>query len=166
MAENKNIYLDAYNSVVNYLQSAVEDMRLNGYSDTLEFKNIDGHAEDAVLPNVDFVFIKDFSGNIEEHFRYWVFAVGVSTVEDENMFRHRKILSYLLDRLVPLTTIDLYDSETLKHDKGCLVIRDDVTVSPFSKYNTRAVQFLLVDVSSTETTHEGQLLDHTLDPIS
>ena len=166
MAKDKNIYLDAYNSVVNYLQCAVEEMRLDGYSDNLEFKNIDGHAEDAVLPNVDFVFIKDFSGNVEEHFCYWAFAVGVSTVEDENMFRHRRILSYLLDRLIPMTTIDIYNSETLKHDKGCLTVRSDVTISPFSKYNTRAVQFLLVDVSSTETVHGGQPLDHTLDPVS
>lgn len=166
MASNKNIYLDAYNSIVNYIQSAVEELRLEGYSDNLEFKDIDGHAEDAVIPNNDFIFLKDFSGNVEAHFRYWVFAVGVSTVEDENLFRHRRIINYLLDRLVPLTSIDLYDSETLKHDKGCLIVRDDVIVSPFSKYNTRAVQFLLVDVSSTETTHGGQPLDHTLDPVS
>ena len=165
MASNKNIYLDAYNSVVNYIQSAVEELRINGYSDDLEFRDIDGHAESAVIPNNDFIFLKDFSGSVEDHFRYWVFSVGVSTVEDENLFRHRRIISFLLDRLIPLTTIDLYDSETLKHEKGCLTVRNDVIVAPFSKYNTRAVQFLLVDVSSTETTLESPHLDHTLDPV-
>ena len=72
-------------------------------------------------------------------------------------------MNYLLNRFMPLTPIPLYDNETLKKKKGILIIQDPVTVMPFSKYNTRAVQYFLVSVASTETTHERQLPDHTSD---
>jgi hypothetical protein len=139
----------------------VSELHELGYSDNLEFRDIDGHAENAVLENIDYIFLKEFSGSIEYQFRYWTFLIGVSTFEDENMFRHRAILNYLVDRFVPLSTIQLYNSETAEPSKGKLIVEgDEFMVMPFSKYNTRAVQYLSVGVSSTETTHERPLPDH------
>ena len=158
-----NAYLDAYSSIVNYLQRCREDLMESGVSSDLNYRDLDGHAEDAIIENTDFLFTKDFSGEIEDKFRYWTILIGVSTFEDLNLFRHRKIINYLLSRFMPLTTIPLYDNETLKKKKGSLIVQDSVTVMPFSKYNTRAVQYLLVSVASTETTRERQLPDHTSD---
>ena len=156
-------YLDAYSSIVNYLQRCREDLMESEVSPDLNYRDLDGHAEDAIIENMDFLFTKDFSGELEDKFRYWTILIGVSTFEDLNLFRHRKIMNYLLNRFLPLTTIPLYDNETLKKKKGSLIVQDPVTVMPFSKYNTRAVQYFLVSVASTETTHERQLPDHTSD---
>ena len=160
MADNDNAYLDAYGSIVNYVQRIREDLIEKEISPNIEFKDIDGHAEDAVLQNTDYIFLKDFSSHLETHFRYWVFMIGVSTFEDAGMFRHRQIMNYIVNRFYPLTTIPLYDAEKLTKKKGILVVEDPIDLWPFSKYNTRAVQYLLVNVSSTETTRERQLPDH------
>lgn len=151
-AQSNNILLNNYGSVVKFITDFMEDIRLSEISPDIQFRDLDGHAEDAVLENVDFIFLKDFSGNLETHFQYWTFLIGVSTFEDQNMFRHRQIMNLLIDRLIPGTTIPLYDNKDLTKLKGSLVVKEDLTLNPFSKYNTRAVQFLLVDVSSTETT--------------
>jgi hypothetical protein len=158
--DTHNVYLDAYNSVVRHLQNLLQVAQEQGLSDNIEFRDIDGHAEDAVLENIDYLFIKEFSGNIENHLRYWTFLVGISTFEDLNMFRHRSLLNFFIDRFLPLTTIQLYDSDTGKPSKGNLIVQDDLTVVPFSKYNTRAVQYLSVGVASTETTHAHLPPDH------
>lgn len=157
---NENIYLDAYGSVVKYIQDILDEIVANGFSDNIEFRDLDGHAEDAVIPNTDFIFLKDFSGDLENHLRYWVFNIGVSTFEDEGMFRHRQIMNHIIKRAMPLTNIQLYDAESSKPKKGTLVVDGNLTLQPFSKYNTRAVQYLLVNVASTATTHGPQHLDH------
>lgn len=147
-----DIYLNIYGSVVKYIKEQIDLIKTYGYSDSLDFKDIDGHAEDAVLPNIDLVMLKDFSGILDVHDNIWTMLIGVSTVEDENMFRHRQILNELLKALMPLCIINLYDHETLEPLKGSLVLTSDTTVNPFSKYNTRAVQFILIGAASTETT--------------
>lgn len=154
-------YLDAYYSLVNYVQRCREDLMEMGISEDINYRDLDGHAEDAIIENTDFIFTKDFSGNIEDKFRYWVIMIGISTHEDLNLFRHRKIMNYITNMFMPLTEIPLYDNETLKRKKGILIVQEPTTLMPFSKYNTRGVQYLLVNVASTETTHERQLPVHT-----
>lgn len=155
-----NAYLDAYASIVNYLQRCREDIMELEISPDINYRDLDGHAENAIIENTDFLFTKDFAGILETHFRYWTILIGVSTFEDLNTFRHRKIMNYITNRFMPTTVIPLYDNETLERKKGSLIIKEPVTVMPFSKYNTRAVQYLLVNLSSTETTREHLLPDH------
>lgn len=159
--ENNNILLDAYNSVVKYLQDCREDIMEKEITNNLEFRDLDGHGEDFIIKNEDYLFIKDFSGEIDDEFHDWVFNVGVSTFDDENLFRHRAIMNYILNHFLPRTTIPIYKTETGEKKKLLLIVKGSVMLQPFSKYNTRAVQYLLVNVASTETTHGRQPLDHT-----
>lgn len=156
-----NVYLDAYGSVVNYIQKCKEGLINEGIVEDIEFRDIDGHAEDQTILNKDYLFIRGFSGNIDYQFREWIFQVGVSTFEDDNLFRHRQILNYVLQRFLPMDELPLYDSQKSDTEIGRLVVTDQTTVQPFSKFNTRGVQFLLVSVASTVTTREHQPLDHT-----
>lgn len=159
MTYNSNIYLDAYNSVVRYLQDCREELIEKGVVTELEFRDLDGHSEDHIIENKDYLFIKDFSGEIEDHFHEWMFNIGISTVEDENLFRHHKILNFMLQKVLPQTVIPLYSTETGKQKGLSLITRGSVLVQPMAKYNTRAIQYLLVSVVSTETTHGRQPLD-------
>lgn len=156
-----DIYLDAYNSVVRYLQECREDMMEEKISDEINFRDLDGHAEDYIIENKDYLFIKDFSGDVDYQFRDWVFNVGVSTFDDDNLFRHRTIVNYMLKKLLPTTKIPLYTTKTGELSGSSLIVTGSVMVQPMSKYNTRAVQYLLVNASSTETTREHQPLDRT-----
>lgn len=157
---SEDTYLDAYGSVVNYIQRCKEELINLGIVDDIDFRDLDGHAEDRTILNKDYLFIRGFSGNIDYQFHNWVFEVGVSTFEDDNLFRHRKILNALLKHFYPMEEIPLYNNEKLNEQIGKLVVTDETTVEPFSKFNTRGVQFLLVSVSSTVTTHEHPPLDH------
>ena len=159
MAERQHIFLNSYGSVVRYIQECREWLIENGICENLEFRDLDGHAEDRIITNTDYLFIKDFSGNLDYQFRDWFFNVGVSTFEDDNLFRHHQIVDYLIDKFQPTLTIPLLDHKDPNKTRGSLVIKDPTTLQPFSKYNTRAVQFLLVNVSSTETMHEHRLPD-------
>lgn len=152
-------YLDAYSSVVKRIQDCREALMEEGITDEIAFRDLDGHAEDHIIENIDYLFIKDFSGEVDYHFQSWVFNIGVSTFNDENLFRHHKIVNFILKNFLVTDTIPLYDNETAKRKKGHLIVKGSVMVQPMSKYNTRAVQYLLVNVESTETVHERQLLD-------
>ena len=163
MVERQHIFLNSYGSVVRYIQECREWLMENNICKNIEFRDLDGHAEDRIIENEDYLFIKDFSGNIDYQFRDWFFNIGVSTFEDDNLFRHHQIVDFLLDQFQPTMTIPLIDHSNITKTRGSLIIKDPTTLQPFSKYNTRAVQYLLVNVSSTETMHEHQPLDHILD---
>lgn len=165
MAERQHIFMNSYSSVVHYLQECREQLMEEGICENIEFRDLDGHAEDRTILNEDYLFIKDFSGNIDYQFRDWLFNIGVSTFEDDNLFRHHQIMDFLIDQFQPTMTIPLLNHENPTEKLGSLVIKDPTTLQPFSKYNTRAVQFLLVNVASTETTHEHQPLDRISNPV-
>lgn len=38
----------------------MEDIRTEGISENIEFKNLDGHAEDQVLENIDYILFRNF----------------------------------------------------------------------------------------------------------
>lgn len=147
-----DILLNHYSSVVKYVQEAVSYFRALGFSDNVTFRDMDGHAENEVLPNEDFVCLKDFSGTTDENSSDWVFQIGVTTFEDENLFRHRAMMNYLMKKFIPLQEILVYDNEDKNTSYGRLIVKSDTTLQPFSKVNARAIQYLLVGASSTVPT--------------
>lgn len=149
--EPQHIFLNSYASIVHYIQECREWLIENGICENLEFRDLDNHAEDRIIENTDYLFIKDFSGDIDYQFRDWFFNLGVSTFEDDNLFRHHQIVDFLIDQFRPMISIPLLDHKKPSEKRGTLVFKDSIVLQPFSKYNTRAVQFLLVNVSSTET---------------
>lgn len=147
----EDVYKDTITSVIRFIQENMENIRADGMSDTIEFKNLDGHAEDQVLENIDYLLLRNFCGNIGTHFCDYTFEIGVTTFEDENLFRHMDIVNRLVNILAPLKQITVYSHRDYWLKKGTLVCTEPTTVQPFAKYNTRAVQFILVGVESTET---------------
>ena len=65
---NENIYLDAYNSVVRYIQECREDIMEKEITSDLDFRDLDGHGEDYIIENKDYLFLKDFSGEVAYQF--------------------------------------------------------------------------------------------------
>lgn len=147
----EDVYKDTITSVMRFLLEKMEDIRTEGISENIEFKNLDGHAEDQVLENIDYILFRNFCGNIGAHLCDYTFEVGISTFEDENLFRHIEIINRLVNLLAPLKQITVYSHRDYWLKKGTLTCTEPSTVQPFGKYNTRAVQFLLVSVESTET---------------
>lgn len=148
---SEDVYMDTIASIIKFLQEEVENIRADGVSDNIEFKNLDGHAEDQVLENIDYLLFRNFCGNIGDHFCDYTFEIGVSTFEDENLLRHMDIMNRMVKLLSPLKQIKVYSYKDYWLQRGVLTCTEPTTLQPFSKYNTRAIQFLLVGVESTET---------------
>lgn len=147
----EDVYIDTYFSILKFIQEEMENMRTEGFSDNIEFKNLDGHAEDQVLENIDYIVLRNFCANIGKGLCEYTFEIGVTTFEDENLFRHVKIMNRLINLLAPLKQITVYSNKDYWLKKGTLIATEPTTLQPFAKYNTRAIQFLLVSVDSTET---------------
>lgn len=151
MAIGEDVYLDVYNSVVRYIKDSIQEMLENGIAQDLSFQDIDRHAEEQVLENRDYILLRSFSSNQEYILSDYVFEVGVTTFEDKNGFRHRAIINELNKKFRPMNTMQVYSHKTLEKRLGVLKFTEPTTIQPTAKYNTRAVQYLLVNAVTTET---------------
>lgn len=151
MANGEDVYLDVYNSVVRYIKDTIQEMLEEGLVTDIDFQDIDRHAEEQVLENKDYILFRSFSSNQEDIMSDYVFEVGVTTFEDQNGFRHRAIVNKMNKKFRPLNTITIYSHKTLEKRMGTLIFRVPTTIQPTAKFNTRAVQFLLVNAETTET---------------
>lgn len=149
--DSEDTYLDTYSSIVRYIQGIIQDLYDKDLVEKIEFRDIDRHAEDQVLENIDYILLRSFSSNQGYILSDYVFEVGVTTFEDENGFRHRAIVNELNKGFRSLNKIPVYSYQDLNKRLGTIVVEEPTTVQPTAKYNTRAVQYLVVNASTTET---------------
>lgn len=104
----------------------------------------DAHAEVNELPTGDLIGPAGIGLSTEQvNFDYVVFAFGISTIDDPNLFRLRKTMSQLHAKLRPMTKIPIYDADTAQVISW-MVVKTPLSISPVSKAELRAVQFINV----------------------
>ena len=109
----------------------------------------DAYAENEPLPEKDIIGIYRLEFELDSHFIKGSFLLGVSTINDPQLFRLRKVSSFVLDQVKPQKTISLV-TEDGQPVVGNLVIMDGVAVLPVEG-NTRPAKFFGIHFNSTAT---------------
>ena len=141
-----------HNNVRSSLLKACSDFKtiLASSSITVQVKDFDAFSTMTKLPEADCIGIKNFSW-VEENslLEIEVFFV-VTTFNDENLFRHHKILDLWTPRLVVEQKIKVYDANASPlQELGWLVAIDGTSVLPMaSNDETRNFQFISVSFVS------------------
>lgn len=109
----------------------------------------DAYAENEPLPEKDIIGVYRLEFELDSHFIKGSFLLGVSTLNDPQLFRLRKVSSFVLDQVKPQKTISLV-TEDGQPVAGNLVIMDGVAVLPVEG-NTRPAKFFGIHFNSTAT---------------
>ncbi|MES0134509.1 hypothetical protein NKJ88_06035 [Mesorhizobium sp. M0016] len=136
---------DAWVSIVKVCQGIITEVEAL-YPDTeINFFDWETHSNVAELPNSDLIgptalaFTEQSPGLSEA-----VFAIAASTYgDDTNLFRHRKIMSLIFERLRPTKTMKIYDAGSAL-EKGFMVFTDGTTLVPMTRSEARPWQYVQV----------------------
>lgn len=134
---------DIYNNIV---QSVVK-LSLNFIASdapTAGYFDFDSHANSDEMPAADILIGPAGVGMVhEEDGVHVVFALGVATRNDPNLFILRKLISGLYGAVRPTTRLAIYD-QTTALPVSWMVTTTPVAVTPMTKAELRSYQFVEV----------------------
>ena len=139
MISDGDIYMDVTSSIIKF----IEDWRKANASSAGYF-DWDAHAQEGELPKSPEVLIGPAGiGMTEEETEMFevVFAIGVSTYNDKNLFTLRSMISKLFGALRVGQSLNVYDASTGAL-KGTMVIKTPRAVTPVTKAEIRSQQFI------------------------
>ncbi len=139
------IYDDLHTSLLRFCQTFAESQ-----DQEMEFRNFDSSWSEDELPPLDVVGTLGLSFEFNDHLIDGSLQIGVTTLQDKNLFRLTSIVSKLLESLRPTNKLTIYSAET-GAKIGLLVIRNGTRVMPVAGSKTRPVQFIAVNFSTTVT---------------
>lgn len=116
----------------------------------IEVINFDAHGDEATLPQSDVMGPSALTVNVSGSFCIVSLLLGVSTREDTNLFRLSSLIDSLFEDMLPESYLPLYNAET-GQAIGRLVVEDGSRVLPVDNTSTRALQFVMVNLRSTQT---------------
>lgn len=144
---------DLYTCVCNSLIRFGEDFR-KANNPGAAFFDWDAHADIAEMPEQDCMGPAGIGLADEGKIQQVVFAFGLSTVGDPNLFRLRGSISKLYGLLRPEAKIPVYDTVGTVH--SWMVVKSPLTIAPVSKAEVRSIQFItamaLLDPHATAST--------------
>ncbi|RWB08784.1 MAG: hypothetical protein EOQ39_18775 [Mesorhizobium sp.] len=134
---------DVWVSVVKVCQGIIEDVR-DLYPDVqVNFIDWEAHANIAELPNSDLIgptalaFTEQSPGLSDA-----TFAIAASTyADDTNLFRQRKIMSLIFERMRPMKQMKVYDAGSAL-EKGFMIFTDGTTLVPMTRSEARPWQYV------------------------
>lgn len=114
----------------------------------------DAHAQADAMPEGDLIGPAGCGMSHEEPGIHVVFSIGISTSNDQNLFRLRAAMSQLYGIFKPQTSIPIYDTDT-NEIVSFMVVRTPVAIMPTTKAQIRSVQFFnataLIDPGATSS---------------
>lgn len=105
----ENTYRDVQASLMRFCRDFADEMVLEGYS--LGFVNLDAHADENAWPEGDFIGMGEFNLNIEETDEIMVSFV-IATDDDANLLKMSDLINRLVNQVLPLTQLKVYDADT------------------------------------------------------
>jgi hypothetical protein len=143
-----NEYRDTHASILRFCRDFADEMRGQGYD--IEVIDMDTAGEPGVWPKKDVIGPAEFNFTLNDGLIEVECAIGVSTLEDTNLFRMRDQLNRVLNKLIPGMRIKLLNAST-GQTRGLLVVRNGTQVAAPFQSNTRAVQGIMVSFISDQT---------------
>lgn len=112
----------------------------------LTVHDFDAHATLAELPSVDLIGPMELEVENDEGMLTLMGMIGISLVEDLNLFRTRPLVAELFRDLSPDKTFNLYNAEDGKR-YGIMKVRNGTQVFPVVRTKQRPVQFVAFSAS-------------------
>lgn len=134
---------DVWASVVKVCQEIIQDVKDIYPDNQVEFVDWEAHANIAELPNCDLIgptalSLTEQSPGLSDA----VFAIAASTYgDDTNLFRQRKIMSMIFERMRPTKQMKIYDAGSAL-EKGFMVFTDGTTLVPMTRSEARPWQYV------------------------
>lgn len=133
---------DVYDNVVQSIVKWIQIYRADAAPASV-YVNWDAHAQLDELPKDDMLIGPAGCGLADEPdgTQEVVFSIGVSTINDPNLFDLTRQMSKLRGRLRPGAKIPVYDHDTAEV-ASWMVIKTPIAVTPVTKAEIRSIQFI------------------------
>lgn len=127
-------------SIIKFTNGLITDINaLN--STSFQFVDWDTHANMHEIPQVDLLGPNALAWRADDTFCEITVAIGVSTINDANLFKSWGAISYIFEKLLPKKTIPFYESST-QVVRSYMIVVDGTTVAPMSRAEIRPYQFV------------------------
>lgn len=146
-----NTYEHLEASLLNFCQRFGEAMQIQLVTDQpLEPYNFENMGSENELPQHDLVGISNLSIEMDEHLLELELLIGISTYDDLNNFRLRKLVGYLFEELKPTKNLPIIHAETGEPLNASMVVMNGTKMMPVSGA-TRPARFFIVRMMATLT---------------
>ncbi|HYG34262.1 MAG TPA: hypothetical protein VEC99_05735 [Clostridia bacterium] len=111
--------------------------------------NFDAHADDTTLPANDVIGLAGLSVTAADRFLSIKALIGISTLNDTNLFRLAEKIAELFERLMPESRIDVVDAAT-GEVKGWMIAMDGTTMLASEGTKARPLQHVAVSLGAAQ----------------
>lgn len=144
---NPELFKNFYSSLLKFCQDFNDAMTAKGYN--LAVVNFDAHSDINDLPQQDCVGIMNYALTVDDHFASIRCMIGVTTLDDTNLFRLNDLSGELLDLLLPTRRIEVVDHNTGQRI-GLMSVQNGTRALPASG-QVRPARFIAVSLLSDQT---------------
>lgn len=139
-------YENFKSSILRFCTQFATDMQAQGLASMMPI-NFDAHADINELPESDLIGPKEFGVETDQGTFVISTMIGVSTLNDTNLFRLDKIIDQLFKRLMPDEMIPLVNAET-GAQMGWMKAMNGTAVLPVVQTKTRPLKFVAVSLGT------------------
>lgn len=140
----EDTYMNIWASIAAYINQQIQMIAANGITpaDTMMMFDWEAHANIEEAPDKHLIgpaslAVEEVSNGIYSA----SFVIGVGSFNDEGLFIHRSMVSYLFKSLGSGIRLPVFDHKN-EAPYSWMKITDGTSVAPMSKANTRALQFI------------------------
>ena len=112
--------------------------------------DFDAHVDMNEFPETDLVGPSNYTFTWDDGLIEVQASIGISTINDEGMFRHHEMVDHLMQRLKPGKTMTIVDART-NQPVDILVTGSPLTASAMAKTDIRGLQFIIAEFHSAES---------------
>lgn len=140
------LYEDVCASIIKWCDARIAEM---SFGINLTYIDWDAHSEASLaeLPSNDLLGPAGIGMTEEGTFHDVVFSIGISVMNDQNLFRIRKMVSKVFGALKPGKQIPIYRRATAVNTDtppvSWLVLESPTIITPVSRAETRVLQFVM-----------------------
>lgn len=144
------VYANISSTIVKKTQDLLTVLKARGLLEaTATYYSWDAHAENTTLPEHDLIGARGISYDEDGTLLSIALAIGVSTFQDENLFRLQQVIDAITETYPVGDGFPLLDATTSAELSWLLV--KSVAVAPVSPSVTRPLQFVLIELASGQT---------------
>lgn len=144
MSAPNNVYASIKNSLFAVCKSFADNMNTQFPENAvLSIYNFDAFSEENGLPDGDLIGMRSISIDVDSELATFRAMVGISTQNDENLFRLDEYSGLLLKRFLPDQVVVIYDSET-GQPCGQAKLYNGTSMSPILKAVQRPLKFIAI----------------------